>query len=303
VHKIESTHPKVTIVISNWNGKKDTVECLESIRKIGYPNYEVILIDNASTDGSSVFLRKKFPEIKLFDNKENLGFAGGNNVGIQYAMKKGTDYVLLLDNDTKVDQNFLTELVEVSQNNPRIGIVGPKIYFYHNPKQIVCIGANFNFWTGQSSLIGYKQFDNGQFDTIRYVDYVSGCALLIKRDTIKKIGILYARYHSYYEETEWCVRAREAGYKVCSVPKAKIWHKVSTTARKISGYSQYYKTRNRFWFMKRNSSSVQFISFVIYFFLKDFLMTSGSLIVIHKDSKLLQSFLKGIFDGLIGSMI
>ena len=125
-------YSKVTIILLNWNGKEDTIECLESLKHITYPNYEILLVDNGSTDGSVECFRERYPGMEIIENGENLGFAEGNNVGIRRAMDEGADYVLLLNNDTVVDPEFLGELVKVGESDPKIGIVGPKICYYNN---------------------------------------------------------------------------------------------------------------------------------------------------------------------------
>ena len=129
----ENNYPKVSIIILNWNNYEDTKECLLSLDKITYPNYEVIVVDNGSIDGSTLKIQKEFPQHKYIYNNDNLGFTEGNNIGMEYAMKKGTDFVLVLNNDITVENGFLESLVDIALKNPDAGIVGPAVYFYHEP--------------------------------------------------------------------------------------------------------------------------------------------------------------------------
>ncbi len=217
-------------------------------------------------------------------------------MGIRWALRSGAKYVLLLNNDTVVDPNFLIELVNVSQNDEQIGIVGPKIYYYEQPNRIYSAGGKVNFWTGNAPLIGRGENDDGKFDNVEEVDYVSGCALLIKEETIKTIGLLNEIYFAYYEETEWCLKARKAGFKVVYVPKARIWHKgPGIKTSKTNALRIYYMTRNRFLFVKRNSSCLQFV-FNLFFLMTDLLRQMKNKLFLRP--KLFIAYLKGIRDGL-----
>lgn len=296
------TYPKVAIIILNWNGLEDTIECLESLQKITYPNYEVIVVDNGSEGNDVEVLREKFGEhIHLIENDRNYGFAEGNNIGMSYASENlNPDYVLLLNNDTTVDLNFLTELVNVAVSDPSIGIVGPKIYYYDETDKVFSIGGKINAWTGRAPFIGWGKIDHGQFEEIREVDYVSGCALLIKQNVIKKIGLLNTEYFSYSEDAEWCVKARKVGHKIICVPKAKLWHKIASTAMRSKLYL-YYITRNRFLFMRRNFSKLQFLSSSLFFFVTYFPFITF-LNIYRRDLPSMKTFYKAIYDGIMQSL-
>lgn len=292
-------NPKVTIIILNWNGKEDTIECLGSLKHITYPNNEILLVDNGSTDGSVECFRNRHPEIEIIENEENLGFAEGNNVGIRRAMDEGADYVLLLNNDTVVDPEFLGELVNVVAKNPKIGFAGPKIYYYdYNGKKDVInfAGGRLNMWKGTARHIGKKEIDSGQYDKIKKVDYAQGSCLLGRIEMISKIGLLDPEYFTYWEEDDWCMRGRKAGYDTVFVPKAKIWHKISTSD--VGKIKMYFLGRNQFFFMKKNASVWQYLSFLLYFFTFNFWFTSGIFLLHHKDFKGFASFCKGVIAGL-----
>jgi GT2 family glycosyltransferase len=293
---MQAVCPKVAIVILNWNGLQDTLECLESLKTIVYPNCVIVVIDNGSKGNDAEIIKEKFGDfVFVIEEETNLGFTGGCNVGIRWALHSGAKYVLLLNNDVVVDVNFLTELVNVAQNDVQIGIVGPKAYYYDQPKKIAYAGGgNVNFWTGNVSFIGKNATDDGRFDNIAEVDFVGGSALLIKEETIKRIGLLNEMYFAYYEETEWCTKARKAGFKVVYVPKARIWDK--GPKRRKSELAMYYMTRNRFLFVKRNSSSFQLIIFNIFFLTTDLLGQMKNKLFLRP--KFFIAYLKGIRDGL-----
>lgn len=235
-------YPLVYIVVLTWNGKTDTIECLNSLKKIDYPNYKILVVDNASEDGTSEIVRSEFPEIELIINKENLRFAGGNNVGIDYSLQRKSDYVLLLNNDTIVERNFLSQLIESAETNPKIGIVGPKIYFYSEPKRIWYAGGKIEWWKGWISHVGIREIDNGKYETVRETDFITGCCMLIKREVVESIGKLDERYYIYGEDVDYCIRAKAVGYNILFQPKAIIWHKLSVST---GGHLSWFKNWNK----------------------------------------------------------
>lgn len=289
-------YPKVSIIILNWNGKEDTLECLESLYQIDYPNYEIILVDNDSNDSSVELFKEKYPEIEIIQNKENLGFAEGNNIGIKKAINSGTEYVLLLNNDTTVSQNFLTELIDAAKDID-VGIAGPMVYFYDYPNKIQSTGHKILWNRGKPSDLRRNKIDNGKLENIENVDCVCGCAFLAKSEVFKKIGYLNKNYFLYWEETELCVRASKAGYNIIFVPKAKIWHKGGTKS-KASGLYNYYVNRNAFWFMKQHSTGKQYISFLLYFLAFRFWYLTAVNLLYYKNIHGFMSFLKGCWDGI-----
>lgn len=254
---MNSTASKIIILILNWNGKQDTLDCLESVQKIDYDNYQIVVIDNGSTDGSVSAIRDKFSEIHIVENKANLGFAGGNNAGIGYAIKQNADYIFLLNNDTTVDSQLLRELIKASEKHPDAGILGSQIYIYKHPQKIWYSGAKWLPEQAQFIHLGSGEVDRGEDgQEVRETAYICGCALLIKTEVIKKIGVLDSRYFLMWEETDWCYRARKVGYRCLVVPKAKVWHKISAS---FSGgdkapHYQYFWWRNRFLWIEKNIS-------------------------------------------------
>ena len=257
--------PKVSIIVLTWNNYKDTKECLESLAKLEYPNYEIIVVDNASIDGSEEKLKREFLQHIFIKNEENLGYAGGNNVGIKYAMENHADYVLLLNNDVIVDKRFLEPLVLIAQEDADIGVVGPKVYYYDKPNLINFAGSRINFWKGSTPHIGSGEIDKGQYEEVKEEDYQDGCAILMKSEVINRIGLLDEKYFIYWEETDFCCRARQAGYKIMNVPQSKIWHKISSTMGRESPNSIYYSTRSRIIFMRKFARAYHWVAFFPYF--------------------------------------
>lgn len=245
------TEPTVYIIILNYNSASDTIECIHSLRNLTYPAYNIVLVDNGSSDGSENILRKEFPDIQFIQTGSNLGFAGGNNAGIRYALNQNADYVWILNNDTTVHPDSLLEMIRMTESDPRIGMTGCKIYFYSEPDTLWYAGGNFDAANGGiTSHNGWGRKDTGQFDNLTDVDYITGCSLLVKREVIERIGLMPEEYFLYFEETDWNYYAQKAGYRTVLAMKAKMWHKV-----KRKGEAQvrfiYYMTRNRFLLMKK----------------------------------------------------
>ncbi len=242
--------PHVTIIVLNWNGGRETLDCLASLRRVDYPRFDVVVVDNGSEDGSPRAIRERFPEVTLIETGENLGFTGGNNVGIRHALERGSDYLLLLNHDTEVAPDFLTRLVEVTEAEPDVGMAGPLIYYHARPDHLWSAGGIVDRRRGEARMLGIGQRVDGAFRQVREVDFVSGCALLVKAPVVARIGLLDDRFFAYYEEVEWCWRARRAGYRIVVVPQARVWHKISPEARAASPTVHYYMTRNRLLFLR-----------------------------------------------------
>ena len=257
---------RVGIVIINFNQEKDTTACLSSLREIDHPNYEIVLVDNASKNNSADRIKQNFPEITLIKNRENLGFSEGNNVGIRYLLKKETDHVLLLNNDTIVDRKFLTELVDGLEAYPNAGMAGPKIYYMGRPDVIWFAGGDFRSLSGRTFHYGLGQKDKGQFEKVREVGFVTGCALLVTRSVIEKVGLLDPDYFFSYEDVDWCVRAAKKHYKLIYVPSSRVWHKFAASAGgRFSPLYIYYRIRNNLLFTKKNARPASEFLFHLFF--------------------------------------
>lgn len=237
--------PLVFIIVLSWNGKEDTLECLSSLHKLDYPNFETVVVDNGSSDGSDEAVQVLFPSVRLIQTGKNLGYAGGNNVGIRFAMSRGADYVWLLNNDTTVDSQALAALVETAEANHDIAFVGSKVFLYHQPNLFWCVGGIINLAAGGwTDVVGMNQEDKGQFDGITDINYVAGCSLLARTAAISEIGLLPEEYFLYFEETDWNVAAQRKGYRTVLAPASVVWHKYEDTGTYNERFI-YYSFRNR----------------------------------------------------------
>jgi GT2 family glycosyltransferase len=250
-----NTHPHVSIILLNWNQPEFTLACLESLDHVEYPSFDVIVVDNGSVDNSVPLIRQRFPGVTLLENPENLGFAGGNNVGIQHALERGADYLLLLNNDTEVAPNMLRALVDVGEAEPGVGALGPKIYYYDHSNVIWSAGGAIDRF-GEPSHLLENTVDEGLPDRVQDVDYVTGCAFMVKRRVVEAVGALDPRFFIYFEETEWCARIRRAGFRITYVPQARMWHKISMEARTTSRRYLYLMTRNRLLYLRLSNAGL-----------------------------------------------
>jgi len=246
-----NTFPSVFIVIVNWNGLNDTIECIKSILNISYEYFKIIVIDNGSDNDESIELAFKFPDVIAIRSETNLGFSGGNNLGIKYALKNEADYILLINNDTIVEKDFLDILVEVVVKNQSIGLAVPKINYYNNPSRIWYAGGYISKLRGAAVTIGKGKLDNFYTEN-KYVTFATGCCLLIDKKVINDVGLMDEKYFLYLEDADYCLRAVESGYKILCVPQSKIFHKInSSTFQKYENLPLYYVTRNRLYFTKK----------------------------------------------------
>jgi len=236
--------PKVFIIILNWNGLQNTLECLESVFKLNYENFEVVMVDNGSTDGSCKIIEKMYIKVRLIENGENLGYAGGNNVGIRYAMSQNAQYIWLLNNDTIVEKDCLKTLVAQAEITDSLGLASPVVYYYDNPYEIQFAGSYMN-WKDISLnyLTCVKQGLNNDGDLCLW-----GTALLLKGQLVENIGYLKEEYFAYWEDVEYSLRSIKAGFKNIVCQSAKIYHKnkfhQEDNNKKGEAY-HYFMSRNR----------------------------------------------------------
>ncbi len=234
----------VITVILNTNRREDTLEALESLGNADYPNHKIILLDNASQDGSVEAIRSNYPGVHVIKLNENLGYAGNNNVGIQAAIEMGAAWVLVLNEDTVLAPDCISRLVSAAETDDQVGIVGPMVYHFDHPEVIQSAGGIMGAdW--RAAHLDQNEYDTGQQVENRLVDWISGCAIMVRRDVIEQIGGLDDRFFYYFEETEWCLRARLRGWKIMHVPHAKLWHKGVQLQYQPGENVTYYGTRNR----------------------------------------------------------
>ena len=243
--------PKISIILLNWNGKKDTLECLASLQKVDYPNFQTIIVDNGSTDDSVAAIRSAYPSVPILENRANLGFAGGNNTGIEWVLRHHAEWILLLNNDTIVAPDFLKAFLKAAKEQPKAKILGAKILRYSHRNIIDHLGG---FWNAQKAE--FDSPDSGQTDHPYFnmipVDYVCGAALFMHRSVPEAIGLLEPKFFLFWEETDYCYRARRAGFEVWTAPEAKIWHKVSSSFVGGKPHTHYFWWRSRLLWIERN---------------------------------------------------
>jgi GT2 family glycosyltransferase len=241
--------PFISIITINFNSLKVTCEFLESTRKLTYRNFEIIVVDNASKENPAQIITTHFPEVRLLINDKNLGFAGGNNAGM--AIAKG-DYFFIVNNDTEVTENLLERLLEPFKDSS-IGVVSPKIKYFHHPNIIQYAGfTTINPFTGRNKTIGDKEKDQGQHDAPYFTSYAHGAAMFLKKEVVEKTGMFAEVFFLYYEELDWSARIQQAGFRIYYQPDAVIYHKESMSTGKNSTLRTYYLTRNRILFLRRN---------------------------------------------------
>ena len=235
---------KVCIVILNWNNAEDTIECLRSVMAIHHVRPRIVVVDNGSHDGSPERIRSAFPVVDLLVNPENLGYAAAINIGIQRALEKGANWVFLLNNDTIVDAELLVELLNAGEAYPRVGVLSPKIYHYHDPERVWFAGGVRRRFPPGIGMLGYGRKDSPAYDRPRKIDYVTGCGMMVKAEVFRAIGLFDEAYFMYHEDLDFCERARREGYECLYVPTAKIWHKVSASTEEDPDTKWYYLGRH-----------------------------------------------------------
>lgn len=285
---------KVSIIIVNWNGKEFLKDCFDSINQNVYNNYEIIVVDNGSSDGSCDFIKSQYKDVILIKNNDNLGFAEGNNIGIDFALSNRAEYVLLLNNDTVVDPHFIDKLVKVAESDPQVGIVGSMVYFMDNPKKI-CFAGGRRKWNTQWAHIGLEEIDEGQYDEVTETEYIYGCALMLKREVIKRVGVFDPDYFTYVEEVDLNYRVQKAGYKIVFVPQSKVWHKIAASNKggRTSPVRQYYMTRNNLLFLKKNGTPLDILKFSILVLPKWFIK---AVISLRHETSTFRATIRGLAD-------
>ncbi len=251
-----AAQPLVYVILLDYDGRDDTIECLESLRGLDYGNFRILLVDNGSKRSCLDEVRRGFPHVLTRRIEPNRGFMGGCNVGMREALAAGAEFVWLLNNDTVVDPNALAALVREAERDPRCGILGSKI-FYHDRREVLHhAGGGFDEAAGRFYHIGMDGPDRGDYDRVEEVYFVTGCSLLARAEMIREIGLLDESYILYFDDIDWCVKARERGWKVRYVPQSVLYHKVSrTTNRTQSPRYYYYYTRNYLLFFAKHFPS------------------------------------------------
>ena len=269
------TEPKVFVITLNWDGRKWLGDCLSSILAMDYPNFEVVMVDNGSTDGSVQFVHETFPGVHVVETGSNLGYARGFNAGLEFAAQNGAKYFLIMNNDTVIDRNALTALIETMQNKPKAGFVTGKVYFYDRPNILQSVGKEEDpvVWSG--NLIGFKEEDNGQYDEVAERTFIDDVFTLVSRSLYDEVGGYDPQYYLQSEEFDLQVRAKKKGWKFYYTPKAKIRHRVSMSMGGIGNpVGRYFDTRSGMVVMARHA---RFFKFARYYFYTGYKVTNSLL--------------------------
>ncbi|MBN2639853.1 MAG: glycosyltransferase family 2 protein [Bacteroidales bacterium] len=260
----KSSHPLVSVVTVNFNQSAVTCEFLESMRKISYSNVEIFVVDNASTKDNPDIIKEKYPDIHYIKTKTNLGFAGGNNAALPYCKGK---YVLFINNDTEVPVSFLEPLVEIMESNHQIGMISPKIHYFHTPNTFQFAGFTpIDPITIRNFAIGFGEIDKGQYDTTNETGSIFGAAMLVSIDVIKKVGMMTEQFFLYYEEHDWAEHIKKAGYKIYYTGKSVVYHKESISTVKNSPFQTFFLTRGRVLYARRNNKGLTKLLSLLYLY-------------------------------------
>lgn len=294
---MENRYPSVYIIVLNWNNFQDTQKCLLELAKLDYPNYKVLVIDNASSDGSGRMLQKEFVHYSFIFNDENTGYAAGNNLGIEKALRAGADYVLILNNDVIVNSpDFVDILVECLETNPQAGIIGPVVVDLDS-QQTIPNCTRSRWWRIMAKLIlPGRPPANPPLGEARIITTIIGCCMLIKRQVFETIGLFEDRYFMYLEEHDFCIRAAKRNFCVLYHHQVKLSRKINK-AHSYSTFNQYYRARNRFYMIRNNSQGLNRMIALALHFLD--LIWKIMLLLLKGKFHECGNILKGIFDGFL----
>ncbi len=256
--------PRVAVIVLNYNGKEVTLQALPSISQMRYPSFDVVVVDNASTDDSVSAIRAAHPELAIVTVDVNQGAAGGYNLGMRWALDRGYDYLLILNNDIEVHPDLLTELVAVAERTPTIGAVGPKVYYFWNRDRIWSAGGRIRFREAVTRERGLGEVDHGQYDRDQAVDYINGCGLLIRRQALLAAGLWDPIFHLSVEDADWCLRLRRAGFSVWYAHRAVLWHMVAFTTGIYKPSKTFHTGRSTAIFVRRYGNAWNWLTYLLF---------------------------------------
>jgi GT2 family glycosyltransferase len=297
---------RTTVVLLNWNSNEMTAECIRSLLAMDGADFEILVVDNGSTDGSVEMLTQEFPQITVLPQVHNLGFAAGCNVGMRHALATDAEYVLLLNNDTLVAPDFMREMLAVIASDPRAGAVCPKIYFADQPNLLWYAGAEFSLWTSRFKIRGWRQIDRRQFDQNLEITQGTGCAMLVRCSALRNVGLLDEQFWAYAEDLDWSLRLLKGGYRLAFAPKARLWHCCGATSVRAMGSGsqairQFYSTRNMIFVARKHLRWWQMPTYFLGFFLNHIAFYTA-LRLWRRDFRALLAIYRGIDRGVRSSV-
>lgn len=249
----------------NWNLKDSLRETLQSFRNVNYPGLQIVVSDNASTDGSVEMVRREFPEVHLLTRDKGVGYAKGASLGMEFLADR-TKYIFSTSNDVIVDPEMISVLVDYAETHPEVGILGCKIYYHNHGDLLWSAGGYIHPLVGHACHYGWNRHDHLRFNRVRECDFVTGCGIFLRTDVAKRVNFLEAKLVFYAEDSDFCYRVREQGYSIVYVPQARMWHKTSTTLAKNRPLQLHYITRNLLYVIQRHKVGFHPFTFVVHLF-------------------------------------
>ena len=259
-----SPSPRVACLVLNYNGRDITLQALGSLAQMSYPAFDVIHVDNGSTDGSREAVAESFPDVIQVRAEVNEGPTHGINLGLQKGLEGNYDYLLLLNNDIEVEPQMLTEMVAVAERDPSIGCVGPKAFYFWDRERIWSAGGVLRFKHSVTRERGMGQIDRGQFDRDIEVDYVNGCASLMRRSVVEEVGLFDTLFKLAVEDADWCMRMKKLGYRAFYAHRAVLYHMVSHTAGNYKAGRTFFTGRANSLFTRRYAGLWGWLTFIVF---------------------------------------
>jgi GT2 family glycosyltransferase len=262
-----SQPPSVACIVLSYQGKALVLQTLESLYRLDYPRYRVVVVDNGSSDGTYEAVAAAWPQATLLRVEHNQGISVGLNLGIRHVLEAGDDYLLLLNNDIEVRPDMVTELVAVAESDPAIGAVGPKAYYYSDRNRIWSAGGQLHFRQSITDERGNLELDSGQYERTEEMDYVNGCAMLVPRRAQLDVGLWDGTFLVSVEDADWCMRAKKKGWRCFYAHRAVLWHMVSPTTGGYKPGRTFQTGRSTMLFVRKHANLLQWASFLFFFLL------------------------------------
>lgn len=256
------SRPRVAALVLNYNGRDVTLQALASLEQMTYPNFDLVHVDNGSTDGSSEAVAERHPDVLQIRVEENTGAAAGMNVGLEWACREKYDYLLVLNNDIEVEPQMLDELMVVAESTEKLGCVGPKAYYFWAREKIWSAGGVIRFKESVTRERGMLEDERGQYEQDQEVDYINGCALLTPRSVVEEVGPWDPLFHLAAEDADWCMRMKQHGYRCMYAHRAKLFHMVSHTAGGYVPRRTFNTGRSAALFVRRYANPWQWLTFL-----------------------------------------
>ncbi len=293
----------VAIIVVNWKNYDDTQDCLKSLHQTKNTDLSIIVVDNESQKESAEKLKSNFPNITLLPQKKNLGFTGANNIGIKYGLTLNAEYIMLLNNDTIAPKNFIDPLLMTLHSNPHIAAVQPKIMFHNNLNKVWNAGGIYYPLNASTRIIGHNQTDTEKYNEFKYVDWITGCCILLKSEIITEVGLLNEHFFAYYEDVDWSLRIRKLGYLLAYNPTLPIYHKIGASSKNkkkmeegfLSPFVHYLNIRNHIFLARLHARGIHAINAHLYLLLK--IISYSVYFILKRRRKKLKISWKGFLEG------